>query len=91
MLAKILKRSPKIKRVLEHGLHNALPSDISSVTCRNNENRIDRLIKKEYLELNKGRLPMLVFLREVGNRAGETHAWSCCKNLQSCWRKRLGL
>ncbi|MCR4441233.1 MAG: RQC-minor-1 family DNA-binding protein [Peptococcaceae bacterium] len=75
MLAKILKGS-KDKKVLEHGLHQCPAYGYyQALTLQEITNRIDWLIKKDYLEIEyRDRLPMLVFSERGWEIERETHA-----------------
>lgn len=75
MLAKILKGS-KDKKVLEHGL-NQCPAYgyYQELTLQEITNRIDWLIKKDYLKIEyRDRLPMLVFSEKGWEIERETYA-----------------
>jgi superfamily II DNA helicase RecQ len=75
MLAKILKGSED-KKVLEHGL-NQCPAYgyYQELTLQEITNRIDWLIKKDYLEIEyRDRLPLLVFSGRGWEIERETYA-----------------
>ncbi len=75
MLAKILKGS-KDKKVLEHGL-NQCPAYgyYQALTLQEITNRIDWLIKKDYLAIEyRDRLPVLVFSERGWEIERETYA-----------------
>ena len=75
MLAKILKGS-KDKKVLEHGLHQCPAYGYyQELTLQEITNRIDWLIKKDYLKIEyRDRLPMLVFSEKGWEIERETYA-----------------
>lgn len=75
MLAKILKGS-KDKKVLEHGL-NQCPAYgyYQDLTLQEITNRIDWMLKKDYLEIEyRERLPMLIFSKKGWEIERETYA-----------------
>lgn len=75
MLAKILKGS-KDKKVLEHGLDQSpVYGFYSDLTLIEITNRIDWMIKKDYLEIEyRDRLPLLVFSEMGWEIERETYA-----------------
>lgn len=75
MLAKILKGS-KDKKVLEHGLDQCpVYGYYQDLTLQEITNRIDWMIKKNYLEIEyRDRLPMLVFSERGWEIERETYA-----------------
>ncbi|MDD2587003.1 MAG: RQC-minor-1 family DNA-binding protein [Syntrophomonadaceae bacterium] len=75
MLAKILKGS-KDKKVLEHGLnHCPVYGYYQDLNLQEITNRIDWMIKKDYLEIEyNDRLPLLVFSEKGWEIERETYA-----------------
>ena len=75
MLAKILKGS-KDKKVLEHGMDQSpVYGYYRELTLQEITNRIDWMIKKDYLEIEyRDRLPMLIFSEKGWEIERETYA-----------------
>lgn len=82
MLAKILKGS-KDKKVLEHGLDQCpVYGYYRELTLPEITNRIDWMIKKDYLEIEyRDRLPMLVFSEKGWEIERETYAQELLQKL----------